>query len=170
MKDCGMQISVRTATADDYSSICQLFDELDALHFEHLPHIFQRPDGPARDRDYFWGLIADETVALLVAEAGAELVGFVHAFVRQAPDFPIVVPRRYAVVDAVVVRAGLQGNGIGRRLMDAAQAWAIAQGATSIELNVYEFNETAISFYESLGYETFSRKMSKQLNTGKAAG
>ena len=48
-------------------------------------------------------------------------------------------------------------------LMHKMQAWAIEKGATSIELNVYEFNETAISFYEKLGYRTLSRKMSKEL-------
>jgi ribosomal protein S18 acetylase RimI-like enzyme len=47
--------------------------------------------------------------------------------------------------------------------MDKVQEWALAKGATSIELNVYEFNETAISFYESLGYQTFSRRMNKDL-------
>ena len=46
--------------------------------------------------------------------------------------------------------------------MEKMQAWAIAKGATSIELNVYEFNEAAISFYESLGYQALSRKMSKE--------
>ncbi len=54
--------------------------------------------------------------------------------------------------------------------MDKMQEWAIARGATSIELNVYEFNVTAISFYERLGYQTFSRKMSKELKKDKTAG
>jgi diamine N-acetyltransferase len=50
--------------------------------------------------------------------------------------------------------------------MDKVHEWAIAKGATAIELNVYEFNKTAISFYQRLGYETLSRKMSKVLNRG----
>ena len=54
--------------------------------------------------------------------------------------------------------------------MDEAQVWAIAKGAASIELNVYEFNQAAISFYERLGYQTLSRKMSKELKEHKAAG
>ncbi len=54
--------------------------------------------------------------------------------------------------------------------MEKMQEWAIAKGATSIELNVYEFNETAISFYEGLGYQTLSRKMSKELQKSKGAG
>ena len=165
-----MDISVRKATADDYNSLCELFSEIDALHRDNLPHIFQQPNGAAREEDHYLGLVADENVALLVAEAGKDLVGFVHAVLRDAPAVPFFVPRRYVVVDAVVVRSGLQKHGIGRRLMDEAQAWAVAKGATSIELNVYEFNETAISFYEGLGYQTFSRKMSKELREDKAAG
>jgi diamine N-acetyltransferase len=165
-----MEISVRKATADDYSSLCELFNEIDALHRDYLPHVFQRPNGAAREKDYYLGLIADESVAFLVAEAGGDLVGFIHAIVRDAPAIPIFVPRRYAIVDSIVVRSGFQNHGIGRILMDNMQKWAIAKGATSIELNVYEFNETAISFYERLGYQTLSRKMSKELKQDKAAG
>lgn len=165
-----MEISVRKATPDDYNSLCELFNEIDALHRDHLPYLFQQPNGAPREKDYCLGLIADEDVALLVAEAGENLVGFVHAIVRDAPAMPIFVPRRYAIVDSIVVRSGFQNHGIGRILMDKMQEWAITKGATSIELNVYEFNETAISFYERLGYQTFSRKMSKELKQDKAAG
>ncbi len=165
-----MEISVRKATADDYDSLCELFDEMDALHRDHLPRIFQLPGGPAREKDYYLGLIADENAALLVAQAGGEAVGLVHAVVREPPAIPIFVPRRYAIVDEIVVKSGFQNRGIGRRLMDEIQAWAVAKGATSIELNVYEFNATAVSFYESLGYQTLSRKMSRELHTGNMPG
>jgi diamine N-acetyltransferase len=165
-----MEISVRKATANDYDSLCELFDEIDALHRDNLPHLFQKPGGAAREQDYYSGLIADENVALLVAEAGQKLVGFVHAIVRDTPAFPVFVPRRYALVDSILVKSGFQNHGTGRLLMDKIQEWAIANGATSIELNVYEFNETAISFYERLGYQTFSRKMSKQIKKDKMTG
>jgi diamine N-acetyltransferase len=162
-----MEISVRKATAEDYNSLCELFDEIDALHRDNLPHIFQKPNGAAREKDYYLGLIADEHVALLVAEAGENLVGFVHAIVRDTPAMPVFVPRHYAIVDGIVVKSGFQKHGIGKVLMDKMQEWAIARGAASIELNVYEFNETAISFYERLGYHTVSRKMSKELGKDK---
>jgi ribosomal protein S18 acetylase RimI-like enzyme len=165
-----MEISVRKATADDYNNVCELFNEIDALHRDNLPHIFQRPSGSAREQDYYLGLIADENVGLFVAEVGGRLVGFVHATVRDAPAFPVFVSRRYAIVDGIVVRAEFQTRGLGRILMDKMQEWAITKGATSIELNVYEFNEIAISFYERLGYQTFSRRMSKELKRNEATG
>ena len=165
-----MEISVRKATADDYNSLCELFNEIDALHRDNLPHIFQKPSGTAREQDYYSGLIADENVALFVVEVGENLVGFVHAIIRDTPAISVFVPRRYAIVDGIVVKSEFQNHGIGRILMDKMQEWASARGATSIELNVYEFNETAISFYERLGYQTFSRKMSKELKKDKTAG
>ena len=165
-----MEISVRKAIVEDYNAICELYDEIDALHRDNLPRIFQKPDGAARERDYYLGLIADEDTALFVAEAGGKLVGFVHAVVRDAPDFPVVVPRCFAMVDCIGVRSGFQNQGIGRTLMERMEAWATAKGATSIELNVYDFNETAISFYEGLGFHGISRKMSKEPKGGKSAG
>ena len=165
-----MEISVRKATADDYNSLCKLFDEIDALHRDHLPHLFQKPGGVAREQDYYLGLIADENVALLVAEADEKFVGFGHTIVRDTPVFPVFVPRRYAIVEGIVVKSGFQNHGIGRILMDKMQEWATTKGATSIELNVYEFNKTAISFYERLGYQTLSRKMSKEIKKDKTDG
>jgi hypothetical protein len=77
-----VEVSIRKATAEDYNALCELFDEVDALHRDNLPHIFQKPKGPVREQDYYWGLIANENVGLFVAEIGEKLVGFVHAVIR----------------------------------------------------------------------------------------
>jgi ribosomal protein S18 acetylase RimI-like enzyme len=47
--------------------------------------------------------------------------------------------------------------------MERAEEWARAKGATSIELNVYAFNEIAQRFYRELGYEILSHRMTKAL-------
>jgi ribosomal protein S18 acetylase RimI-like enzyme len=47
--------------------------------------------------------------------------------------------------------------------MSEAHDWAIARGASSVELNVYEFNVPAIAFYQELGYQTISRQMNTPL-------
>ena len=165
-----MEISIRNATTKDYEALCELFDEIDSLHRDNLPHLFQKPCGLAREQDYYSGLLADENVGFFVAEADEKLVGFVHAIVRDTPPIPIFVPRRYAIVDSIVVKSGFQNLGIGRILMDKMHEWVIEKGARSIELNVYEFNQTAISFYERLGYKIYSRRMRKELKTDEAAG
>jgi ribosomal protein S18 acetylase RimI-like enzyme len=156
-------ISIQAATEQDYATLCQLFDEVDAWHREHLPHLFQAPNGPAREQAYFAGLIADSTNGLFIAKVDGKAVGFVHAIARHSPDLPILVPRHYVIVDSLGVSSAYQHQGIGRLLMEKACAWARANGASDIELNVYEFNTGALAFYEALGYQTLSRKMSMPL-------
>ena len=108
-------------------------------------------------------MIADESVGLFVAEREAQLVGLVHIVIKDTPDIPILVPRRYTVIDNLVVKGGLRRSGIGRALMTEAHDWAITKGAKLVELNVNDFNEAALALYERLGYKTFSRQMSKSL-------
>lgn len=159
-----MELIIREAAASDYDQLCEVLDEVDALHQENLPHVFRKPVGPVRARDYILGLIADETVGFFVAQVADRLAGLIYVAVREAPEVPIFVRRQYAVIDAVVVRETFRRAGIGRALVDRAHNWAAGKGAESIELNVWEFNQEAIAFYRALGYETVSRKMSKRLS------
>jgi ribosomal protein S18 acetylase RimI-like enzyme len=158
-----MHLDIRRAAASDFDNLCALFDEGDTLHLENLPHIFKRPRGPVRDRDYVLNLISDEAVGLFVVQIEDQLVGLVCVIIRDSPAVPIFVPRCYAMIENIVVRKGFRRAGIGRALMEKAQEWAAAAGAGSIELNVWEFNKGAIGFYQQLGYGTASRKMSKRL-------
>ena len=157
-------IHIRKASLNDYQPLLSLFEEIDAYHRAHLPALFQKPNGPAREYDYFAELIADEGVGFFVAESATQLLGFAYAMIRDTPDIPILIPRRFAVVDTVVVRSAHQRQGIGKMLMNSIQTWALAKGATSIELTVYEFNQGAIAFYESLDYQSLHRRMTKSLD------
>jgi GNAT superfamily N-acetyltransferase len=159
-----MELSIREAVASDYDELCDVFDEGDALHRDNLPRIFQKPRGAVRGRDYVLGLIADEAVGFFVAQVGDRLVGLICVMIKESPEVPIFVRRRYTVVNDLVVKDGFRRAGIGRALMEKAHDWAVAEGADSIELNVWEFNREAIDFYQTLGYETASRKMNKRLS------
>ncbi len=158
-----VEMIIREAVARDYENLNTLIDAVDRLHRDNLPQKFQESEGPVRDRNFILDLIADESVGLFVAEREAQLVGLVHIVIRDTPDIPILVPRRYAVIDNLVVKDGLRRSGIGRALMIKAHDWAITKGAKLVELNVYDFNEAALAFYERLGYKTYSRQMSKSL-------
>ncbi len=47
----------------------------------------------------------------------------------------------------------VRGNGIGRLLMEQAEAWLKARGCPKIQLMVRSDNHTARGFYDALGYE-----------------
>jgi ribosomal protein S18 acetylase RimI-like enzyme len=159
-----MDLIIRPAAAQDYDDLCEIITEVDEIHRQQCPHIFQKPPGPARERAYILGLLADEDHGLFVAETGGRVAGFLHIVAHDTPPIPILVPRRLATVDNLVVRRDLRRSGIGRALMERAEQWAREQEAVELELTVFEFNTGAVAFYRGLGYETRTRRMSKGLD------
>ncbi|MGB3480000.1 MAG: GNAT family N-acetyltransferase, partial [bacterium] len=83
----------------------------------------------------------------------------VHIGIRTAPYIDIMVPRHYVVIDKMVVLDVHRGKGVGKMLMKKAHEWISSKEIKHIELHVWEFNQSAIKFYEKLGYTTASRKM-----------
>jgi ribosomal protein S18 acetylase RimI-like enzyme len=63
----------------------------------------------------------------------------------------------------VVIDESARGRGIGRACMLLAEQEAAANGASRLGLSVFAHNPVATHLYESLGYETVSRRMSKTL-------
>ena len=52
-----MHPPIREATMNDYQDLCEIFEEVDAIHRAALPEIYRKPDGPARSREYIQELI-----------------------------------------------------------------------------------------------------------------
>lgn len=61
------------------------------------------------------------------------------------------------------VHDAFRRRGIGRAAMLLAEDVARSQGATSIRLNVFAYNEAAIRLYDELGYQTAALHKLKRL-------
>jgi ribosomal protein S18 acetylase RimI-like enzyme len=157
------EIRIRKALESDYEAICALCQEGDAVHQAALPDVFRPAGEPARSLEYIQQILQDPNALLLVAESNDAILGLLQACVRSAPDIPILHPRRSAFVDTLVVSEHFRRQGIARALMYHVEEWATKLAIPVIELNVWEFNESAIRLYEELGYTTASRRMWRSL-------
>jgi ribosomal protein S18 acetylase RimI-like enzyme len=90
------------------------------------------------------------------------------AFARRGPQSTILVMEQDAGIVAsamlgqdghrgwvyyVAIAPQMQGRGLGRRMMAAAESWLAAQGVWKVQLLVRSTNEQARNFYERLGYK-----------------
>lgn len=55
-------------------------------------------------------------------------------------------------------------RGLGVALVDAVTAWAKQRDASQLELEVWEFNAGAVSFYEDIGFTPQRRRLARTLN------
>ena len=93
-------------------------------------------------------LIGDPTTLLLVAEQAGEVVGFVHAHNHN----PVYAPPMKSVV-ALAIKDDARMQGLGHKLIEAVEQWALETGASGVRLNSNEAMTGALYFYKSMGYE-----------------
>jgi GNAT superfamily N-acetyltransferase len=160
-----METQIREATMHDIDSLCDLFVEVNDLHAEAVPHLFQKVKAGEVMADYLRDQIGWPGRQIFVSEQDDVLVGFVIVAVRLAPDAPVYVPRRFAEIEVLMVRKSCRRQGIGHALMDRAHQWATDHGINQVDLVVLDFNEDARRFYEELGYRSLNRRMWRSLKT-----
>ena len=149
-----MPITLRTAKTDDRAAIVALCERL--ADFE-LPRGRTAREIAAADLPIIDAQLArpgKEVLFLVAEDDGLGVVGTVFANTRD--DY--FTGRRAAYVEVLAVSDQTQGQGVGRRLMDAVDEWARALGYYRVELSVFAANRRARSFYERLGFrEEFVR-------------
>jgi GNAT superfamily N-acetyltransferase len=105
-------------------------------------------------RASFAALLADPHAFLAVAEAGDTVIGYVLAF----SHVTLYANGRVAWVEELMVDAGCRKQGVGRVLIQSAEAWAEERGCRLVALAT----RRAAAFYEALEYEpsaTYYRKL-----------
>lgn len=97
-----------------------------------------------------YGFIKDRWDArLLVAQhANRMVVGWIHVQVTYLLESD---PR--AEIWGLVVDEAARGTGVGRRLVEAAEEWAVMLGMDAVVLRSNYLRLEAQAFYEHLGYE-----------------
>ncbi|WP_440958033.1 GNAT family N-acetyltransferase [Oceanicaulis sp. LC35] len=92
------------------------------------------------------------THSLWLAEQapGAAPVGYLHL---TPPDLPIETRADDLEIKRIYVLASLHRSGLGRRFLAEAVTHARAEGASRLLLGVYQGNERALAFYDSMGFE-----------------
>jgi ribosomal protein S18 acetylase RimI-like enzyme len=127
-----MQIDVRPARSDECEAYVALYGD-EVLH-----------QTPEHWRAKFAELETGERT-VLVADMDGEMVGGVHL------TFDGVGPEE-ATVRHMVVRPERRRLGIGKLLMDAIEALALARGMKTVRLFVRPDNDPAVALYEARGY------------------
>jgi GNAT superfamily N-acetyltransferase len=96
---------------------------------------------------------------VVVAELDGQVVGLAHLQVTPA----IERDRPAAKLGALVVDEVHRGHGIGRALVEAAEAEARLRGCELLFLTTAERRDDAHAFYESLGLELTGRRYGRTL-------
>ena len=148
-------ITIRPATSNDADGITRVYLESAEHHARLDPERYAVPDASPISRRYREGwqhaTEAGAESVTLVAQVHDEVAGFVDARLAQSPD-AMHRPMTYCHIVEIAVSSRHQHQGVGSRLLRAAEEWGREHGAELASLEYLASNTGAGAFYERSGY------------------
>ena len=148
---------IEPATRDDLEAVADCWVALAREQREHGSHVL-----PEANREAILETLAAHQVAggLLVAQLEDELVGFATVTVERG-SFALDSTR--GVLSNLYVKPAFRNQGVGRALLEAAEAYLADRDVEVVTLEAMADNEAARRFYRRHGYETYRVAMERPL-------
>jgi ribosomal protein S18 acetylase RimI-like enzyme len=133
-------IAVSQAASHDFEDLAVLFDQY---------RQFQgRESNLPAAREFLQARLGRGESAVFVARDGHVPVGFAQLY----PSYSSVALARIFVLNDLFVQDAFRRRGVASRLLSAVEAYAWAQGAVRVTLNVAMNNEQGQALYEAQGW------------------
>lgn len=146
----------RFAQEHELERVNELRRMVNNLHAENRPDIFKQGfDQEISNAIYeMWKL---DDYKIIVAEHDQTICGFACIHFIKKSETPYRRPLSFIEVSEFGVDPAFRRKGIATELMAFVFDLAKENGLSRIELNMWDFNESALAFYETVGFRTYRR-------------
>jgi diamine N-acetyltransferase len=148
-----MNFIYRTPSLNDTDAICILSEKTfrDTYSEFNTPENMEEHVARNFSRHQIEKELQDAGCQYFIIESDAEIV----AFAKLQKDHPTegLEEKKVVEIERFYVDKSLQGQQLGRKLMQYCIDWAIENNFETIWLGVWENNPNAIKFYQKMGFE-----------------
>jgi Acetyltransferases len=151
-------LKIRFAKKSELEEVNVLRRQVHMVHAKGRPDIFRKKFG-RKLAQHIYDFFGGELSKVVVAKSDGAIVGFASIEIIHKPRSPYNTARSYVRVTEFGVDKQHRRQGIGRALFGFIKQYAADSGFDTVELDVWEFNNGALQFYESQGFTTYRRYM-----------
>lgn len=154
-------MEIRRAKIEDISDLNRLLAQVNLVHHDGRPDIF-KPANKYTD-DELKIIIEDDSRPILVADDNGMVVGYAYCIYQQHSNDNLLTDVKTLYIDDLCVDENKRGGHIGKKLYNAVLDLAKDTDCYNVTLNVWNFNEGAMKFYQSLGLTPLKTTMEQLL-------
>jgi GNAT superfamily N-acetyltransferase len=161
-------VLIRSAKVQDVDVLCRLYGEFHEFHVKGVPDRLASLGEPEHHdtpklRSDIAKVINNQNSEILLSLVDNQVVGFAEVYLLTDKLNPARVAYNYGHLQSLLVSEAFRRQGVGEKLLEAAESWAKTRGATEMRLDIWEFPEGPLRFYEKTGYRTLRRKLVRRL-------
>ena len=153
---------IRLAEIKDVDDILKLLLQIDLVHNKLRPDLFKAPAYKYTKGEII-DMLNDDNRPIFVYEANNKVVGYAFTIKKIVKDDNVLHDLKTLYIDDLCVDENNRGMGIGKSLYEYVLNYAKANDYYNITLNVWNNNDNAIRFYESIGMSYQKYTMEKIL-------
>ncbi len=143
-------MEIRLANSTDIPGMIRLLQQVGQVHHDIRPDLFLRGAQKYSPSD-LEQLLKDEKRPIFVGVEDGCMLGYCFCILEEVKDNPVLRDVKSLYIDDLCVDENIRGKHVGSRLYDHVCAYAKSIGCSSVTLNVWCGNDSAMRFYESRG-------------------
>lgn len=144
-------MTIRKAKTKDINAIKLLLSQVLKIHADLRPDIFKHNSIKYTDEELKEILVDENRPIFVAADDNDRVLGYAFCVLKSQPFSTMMHNFKTLYIDDLCVDENARGQHIGKALFDYVTEFAKKQGCYDITLNVWENNDSARKFYESMG-------------------
>lgn len=156
-------IVIRSAKREELETVNKIRKQVNDIHVNGRSDMF-REDGWQFIEPFIYSRFDEENSDVIIAAIDDVIVGFAVVQYITKSESPFGKARKYFHIEEFGVDEKFRRKGIATSIIDFAKKEAKKNGFIRLELDMWEFNDGALAFYESVGFKTFRRYMESYID------
>lgn len=152
---------IKSACIDDLESLNDLMFDLHDEHHVQSPELFKTAEEIEQEKSIARYIDHPECL-VYVAKDGDEIIGFVSGHFGELTSV-VSNPVMMGSVDELYVLPDYRKQGVAKTLLDKIESTFIQCGAKQMFVEVWDFNQQALSLYQKQGFGPHIHCLRKQL-------
>ena len=143
-------MEIRLATKNEIPGMINLLQQVGEVHHQIRPDLFRGGAQKYSEAD-LEELLKDPSRPIFGAVEDGKLLGYCFCIIEEVTGNPVLRDTKTCYIDDLCVDENCRGRGIATKLYDHVCSYARSIGCSSVTLNVWCGNDSAMKFYESRG-------------------